>query len=380
MNIVIFGLSIASSWGNGHATTYRGLVRELHRRGHRVTFFENSPWYDGHVDLPSAEYCEIVRYTEWPAAGAEAAVRDADLVVVGSYALDGIRIADWLPGKTRALLAYYDIDTPVTLEKFREQGEAEYLRPDQLARFDVALSFAGGPALDELRGYGARRAEPFYCAVDAEHYRPVPAEDRFRSDLGYMGTYAEARQDLVDELFLAPAALRPERRFLLAGAQYSEEMRRGFPGNVTHVEHLAPPDHPAFFASCAWQVKVTRQQMRKIGWSPSVTVFEVAACGAPLISDRWPGFETFLVPGEEALVADTREDVLGALELPEARRRAIGAAGRERILRSHTYVQRVDQLEALLAELGATGALGASGGTGATETVDMSRGKAQVAA
>ena len=365
MKIVIFGLSIASSWGNGHATTYRGLVRELHRRGHTVTFYENSPWYDGHVDLPSAEYCEIVRYGAWPPPGAEEVVRDADVVVLGSYALNGIQIAEWLPGKTGALLAYYDIDTPVTLEKFREHGAAEYLRPDQLARFDVVLSFAGGPALDELRGYGARRAEPFYCAVDAEAYRPVPHDPRFQCELGYMGTYAAARQDMVDELLLAPAAQRPEKRFLLAGAQFTDEMKRTWPANVTHLEHVAPPDHAAFFSSCAWQMKALRQEMRRIGWAPSVTIFEVAACGAPLISDRWAGFEDFLAPGREALVADTRDDVLAALELPEAQRRAIGQAGRERILRSHTYVQRVDHLERLLGELGAGGpSAGTAGAAG----------------
>jgi spore maturation protein CgeB len=350
MRFVFFALSISSSWGNGHATTYRGLVRELHRRGHRVTFYEKrTEWYDSNCDLPWANYCDIRRYKGWPPPGAQEALDEADVVVVGSYAVDGEALADWLPGRTRALLAYYDIDTPVTLERFEQSGRAEYLRVDQLSHFDVALSFAGGPALDALRRFGARRAEPLYCAVDGDHYRPVAPEDRFRAALGYMGTYALERQDMVDKLFLEPARLRPAKRFALAGAQYPD---LDWPPNVDRLGNLAPPDHPAFFAGCDWQVKVLRQQMRRTGWAPSVTLFEAAACAAPLISDRWPGFEDFLEPGREAIVADTPEEVAAALDLPESQRRAIGEAGRRRLLASHTYVQRVDALEALLAELG----------------------------
>jgi spore maturation protein CgeB len=349
---VFFGLSIASSWGNGHATTFRGLVRELASRGHQVVFYERRvPWYDANCDLPQADYCDIRRYETWPPPGVGAEVAGADVVLLGSFAADGITIADWLPTNTRAALLYYDIDTPVTLEKFTLGGAAEYLRADQLAHFDLVLSFGGGPVLDALRKLGARRVEPFYCAVDASHYRPVPAEQRFHCDLGYMGTYSSARQDLVEELFLAPACALPERRFLLAGAQYPPEVE--WPPNVARMEHVSPADHAPFHASCAWQVKATRRQMRAIGWSPSVTLFEAAACAAPLISDRWPGFETFFRPGTEVMVADTRADVLGALDVPEPARRRIGEAARERILAEHTYVQRVDQLEGLLAQLGA---------------------------
>jgi spore maturation protein CgeB len=373
MNYVFFGLSIASSWGNGHATTFRGLVRELAARGHEVTFYERrTEWYDANCDLPRADYCDIRRYEAWPPPDAAAAVAEADVVVLGSYAVDGIAIADWLPGATRALLLYYDIDTPVTLEQLRGAGRTEYLRADQLARFDAVLSFGGGPVLDELRSFGARRVEPFYCAVDAELYRPVPPDARFRCDLGYMGTYSDARQDMVDELFLAPARLCPERRFALAGPQYPPET--ALPANVAHFSHVSPPQHAAFHASCAWQVKATRRQMRRIGWSPSVTLFEAAACGAPLISDSWPGFEEFFVPGREALVASTRDDVLAAFDVPDAERRRIGEAARRRILADHTYVQRVDQLEAVLASLGVRGVRG-GGGAGATGATGRSRGR-----
>jgi spore maturation protein CgeB len=353
MQFVFFGLSIASAWGSGHATTYRGLVRELHRRGHRIIFYEKrTEWYDNNCDLPHAEYCDIQRYETWPAPGADEAVRMADVVVLGSLAADGIAIADWLPQRTKALLIYYDIDTPRTLHTFQEHGRTDYLLPSQLTRFDLVLSFAGGPALDELRRWGARRAAPFYCAIDPALHSPRTPDARYVCDLGYMGTYDASRQDVVEECFVAPARTRPDCRFVLAGAQYPDVR---WPANVTHFVHVNPAEHPAFHASCAWELKGTRGAMRRYGWAPSVTLFEAAACGAPLISDRWPGFESFFEPGREALVADTRHDVFAALDLPDEQRRRIGAAGRARVLREHTYVRRVDQLAALLRELGAPG-------------------------
>ena len=357
MRLVFFGLSIASAWGSGHATTYRGLLRELHRRGHTLVFYERrTEWFDSHCDLPQAEYCDIRRYASWPPPGVVEEVRAADVVVLGSYTGagfgDGVAIADWLPAHTQALLVYYDIDTPVTLEQFRTTGRTTYLEPRQLAHFDLALSFAGGPALDELRALGAQRAAALYCAVDPALHFPASPDPRFVCDVGYMGTYAAERQDMVDELFLAPARRQPARRFVLGGPQYPQPAG-GWPPNVRRFDHVGPDDHPAFYSSSAWQVKALRVPMRRMGWAPSVTIFEVAACGVPLISDRWPGFEEFLLPGTEAIVADTCDDVLVALDLPDSRRRAIGEAGRQRVLRSHTYRQRADELERLLSALGA---------------------------
>ncbi len=360
MRFVFFGLSIASAWGSGHATTYRGLIRELYRRGHRSIFYERrTEWYDSNCDLPRAEYCDIRRYRSWPPPDAGEAVAEADVVVLGSFAGagygDGVAIAEWLPRRTKALLIYYDIDTPRTLAAFHESGQTHYLLRSQLAYFDLVLSFAGGPVLDELRRWGARRVEPFYCAIDPELHHPGTPSASYRCALGYMGTYDPTRQDLVEELFLAPARRCPQRRFVLAGAEYPAEVLNRLPANVVRYTHVNPAEHPAFHASCAWEVKVTRGPMRRIGWAPSVTLFEAAACGAPLISDRWPGFEAFFQPGTEALVAGTVADVLAFLELSEAERRRIGAAGRQRVLASHTYAHRVDQLEALLAALGAGG-------------------------
>lgn len=364
MRFVLIGLSIASSWGNGHATTYRGLIRELAARGHQVTFFEKrAPWYDANCDLPSADYCAIERYVQWPAPGAEDAVKRADVVVLGSYAADGVLLADWLPQHTKAALLYYDIDTPVTLQRFETDGQAEYLKPSQLSRFDVVLSFAGGPVLDALRQWGARRAEAFYCAVDPALYQPVPREERFRCALGYMGTYAADRQDAVEELFVTPTRQHPERRFLLVGPQYPEEV---WPANVVRSFHVPPPEHSVFYSSCDWQLNLTRGAMKRYGWSPSVRLFEAAACGAPIISDRWDGFDTIFVPGQDALLAAESDDVRAALAMDAGERRRIGDAGRQRILAAHTYTHRVDQLGALLQDIGLGAAATAGMPTGAS--------------
>jgi spore maturation protein CgeB len=266
-------------------------------------------------------------------------------VFLGSFTADGVLIADWLPRATQAMLVYFDIDTPRTLQGFAAAGRTEYLVPAQLPHFDLVLSFAGGPSLDALRAWGARRVEAFYCAVDPELYQPRAPVEAFLGVLGYTGTYDASRQDMLDRLFVDPARHRSAARFVLAGAQYPDPLVAALPPNVAHFVHVNPADHAALYSSCAWQVKVTRGPMRHIGWSPSVTLFEATACGAPIISDRWPGFDSFFRPGEEALLADSATDVLAVLDLPEEERLRIAAAGRARVLREHTYVQRVDQLE-----------------------------------
>ena len=346
MRFVFFGLSIASSWGNGHATCYRGLLRALHARGHSAVFYERrTPWYDANCDLPAADYCAIRRYTSWPPPDAPQAVREADVVVLGSYAADGQAIAAWLPGRTPALLVYYDIDTPKTLTLFAQGGAAPYLEARQLARFDLVLSFAGGPALDGLRRWGARRVEPFYCAVDPHLHRPVQPEERFVADLGFLGAIDPDREAGMRELFEAPARERPRRRFVFGGPHCAEP---SWPPNVRRFGHVAPGEHAAFYASSAWQLNLTREEMRRWGWAPSVRLFEAAACGAPLLSDRWEGLGDVLRPDAEVLLVDGRQDVLRALDLPPAERARMGQAARERVLCAHTYAHRAAALEGLL--------------------------------
>jgi spore maturation protein CgeB len=345
MRVVFLGLSITSSWGNGHATNYRALAREMAGRGHEVTFCERDvPWYAAHRDLPAPPYAELCLYESVAdlRRRAAAAVGDADLVVLGSYVPEGVAVAEWVLETARGMTAFYDIDTPVTLQKLGA-GDREYLGPELIPRFDLYLSFTGGPVLTTLRRrFGARRPLAFHCLVDPAAYPTVAAGQRW--DLGYLGTYSADRQPALQALLIDVAARAPARRFAVAGPQYPPEVT--WPGNVERIEHVAPPAHAAFYAGQRFTLSVTRAEMRRLGWSPSVRLFEAAACGTPVISDRWPGVDDVFVPGSEILIADSTADVLRLLhETGEAERTAIAAAARARVLAAHTAAHRVDVLE-----------------------------------
>jgi spore maturation protein CgeB len=349
LRLVLLGLSITSSWGNGHATNYRGLVRALAGRGHDVLFLERDvPWYADNRDLPRPPWGRTELY------GSPAELRDrfadevaeADLVVVGSFVPDGIAVAAWVLGTARGAVAFYDIDTPVTMSAL-ERGSCEYLTPSLASRFDLYLSFTGGPTLARLESrFGVRRARAFHCFVDPDAYAPRAVEERWV--LGYLGTYSDDRQPAVERLLLEPARARPHLRFAVAGPQYPTELR--WPANVDRIEHLAPPEHPGFYAAQRFTLNVTRADMRRAGWSPSVRLFEAAACAVPVVSDWWEGLDRFFRPGREILV----EDPLGHLErVPPDRAREIGEAARARVLAEHTAEHRADQLEAELEALAA---------------------------
>jgi spore maturation protein CgeB len=341
MRIVMLGLSITSSWGNGHATNFRALTHALRARGHDVTFVERDrPWYAASRDFtaPWVHLYDEVEQLE----GLHETVAAADLVVVGSYVPDGCAVAEWVLESAEGVTAFWDLDTPVTAAKL-EAGDHEYLSASLAGRFDLYLSFTGGPLLAEL---GARRPTPFYCVVDPSHYRPLPLPERWR--LGYIGTYSDDRQPKVDELLLAPARSRDDLRFALAGPQYPQDL--AWPSNVERFENLAPAEHPAFYAAQRFTLNVTRVEMVKAGWSPSVRLFEASACGVPVISDWWEGLDNFFEPGREILIAEDADDVLRALELPPARARAIGSAARARVLREHTADERARELIELVRE------------------------------
>jgi spore maturation protein CgeB len=356
LNIVIFGLSITSAWGNGHASTYRALTRALAQRGHTITFLERDvPWYREHRDAREFPYCRVELYRKLPEVARRfgALVRGADLVIIGSYVPDGIALGEWVTSHARGVTAFYDIDTPVTVAKL-ESG-TEYLAAHLIPRFDLFLSFTGGPILLLMEEkYGSPRARALYCAADLELHSAVIVENRWT--LGYIGTYSPDRQLALQKLLFQSATALPQERFVIAGAQYPADSR--LPANVVHIEHVAPADHAAFYCAQRFTLNLTRADMVARGYSPSVRLFEAAACGVPIISDRWPGLETIFTPGEEILVAKNGRDVVEILTtMPQERRRAIAAAARKRLFRSHTADHRARELESYYKEVVSDGVM-----------------------
>ncbi len=345
LKLVVLGLSLSSAWGNGHATTYRALLRAFAARGHSVLFLERDvPWYAGSRDLVDPDWCRLEFYRDLDdLARWEGEIAGADAVLVGSYVPEGVAVARYVQRTARGATAFYDIDTPVTLAKL-SRGDHEYLSPEGIPGYDVYLSFTGGPVLDTLRrDYGAPVAEVLYCSADAGEYRPVPDVTR-RWDLSYLGTYSPDRQPVLERLLIEPARRAPELRFVVAGAQYPDGI--DWPPNVERLEHVGPRDHPEFYAASRWTLNVTRADMVRWGWSPSVRLFEAAACGTPVISDLWDGLETLFRPGEEIILARGAEDVLAVLrDGDEARRDAVAAAARRRALGAHTAAHRAAELE-----------------------------------
>jgi spore maturation protein CgeB len=350
LRVVIFGLSITSSWGNGHATTYRALVRELAARGHDVLFLERDvPWYAEHRDLPRPPYGRTALYSSLDEARERhgAAVHEADLVIVGSFVPEGVAVGDWVTRHAGGVTAFYDIDTPVTLARLA-RGEAEYLSAALVPRYDLYLSFTGGPTLKRLeREYGARAARPLYCSSDPEIYKPQREVKRWA--VGYLGTYSPDRQPSLDALLLQPARAVPSQRFVVAGALYPTEVV--WPENVAHVPHLPPAEHRRFYNAQRYTLNITRADMIAAGFSPSVRLFEAAACGTPIVSDYWSGLDTLFEPGREILIARSADDVLRFLrDVPETERRAIGARARDRVLAEHTSAHRAAELESYALE------------------------------
>ncbi|CCD85385.1 Putative glycosyltransferase family protein [Bradyrhizobium sp. ORS 285] len=344
LNIVVIGLSVTSSWGNGHATTYRALLSALARRGHSVTFLERDvPWYREHRDLtdPAGWSVKLYQSLQDLPRLFGAAIRDADLVMVGSYVPDGIAIADWVTSHARGVTAFYDIDTPVTLAQL-EHG-LDYLSPAMIPRFDLYLSFSGGPALAMIEDlYGSPLARVLYCSADLELYQPRETPERWT--LGYLGTYSADRQPQLDRFLIEPARGLADNDFVVAGAQYPDAIT--WPANVERIAHLAPRQHAEFFSAQRFTLNVTRADMRALGFSPSVRLFEAAACGTPVLSDHWPGLETIFVPNSEILVVSTPQDVTSILqEMPEDTRRGIAERASRRVRRDHTPDHRARQLE-----------------------------------
>jgi len=346
LQFVVLGLSITSSWGNGHATTWRSLLRELAARGHEVLFLERDvPWYASNRDMPSPPFCRTALYesvTDLQQRFGHA-VREADVVIVGSYVPEGVAVGEWVMRTARGITAFYDIDTPVTLAKLRA-GDYEYIAPKLVPQYQLYFSFTGGPVLEQLEQHlGSPAARALYCSFDPGLYHP-DEEVRPDCDLGYMGTYSDDRQPTLERLMLDTARRWGGGRFVVAGPQYPPCVR--WPANVERIEHLPPHLHRAFYARQRFTLNVTRAAMIEAGWSPSVRLFEAAACGTPIISDVWPGIDELLTPGREILLARSPRDVEEWLvDMPEKERRTIGTRARERVLREHTAAHRAAELE-----------------------------------
>lgn len=344
MTIAILGLSITSSWGNGHATTYRALVRALAQRGHRVQFFERDvEWYASNRDLPSSPHWQTIIYDSVEVLRTwKSAIRSADVVIVGSYVPEGATVIDWVLDAAKGVRAFYDIDTPVTVERL-QQGTCDYLRAEQVREFDLYLSFTGGSILRRLEEqFQAGMARPLYCAVDPERYQPTGEIEQWH--LGYLGTYSADRQPALNLRLMEPARRWRVGRFVVAGPQFPTEL--DWPPNVDRIEHLSPADHASFYCAQRFTLNVTRAAMIDAGYSPSVRLFEAAACGTPIISDEWTGLGEFFEPGREILVTRSADETLAYVrDLPERDRKAIASRARTRVLSRHTASHRAEELE-----------------------------------
>jgi spore maturation protein CgeB len=350
MKIVIFGLTMSSSWGNGHATLWRGLCRALSGLGHECVFFERDvPYYAGARDFESFPYVDLQMYAEWPEARSRIrhALHGADAAIVTSYCPDALAAAREVFDSNAAIAVFYDLDTPVTLSLLQAGRAVAYIDERGLRDYDLVLSYTGGQAIDKMRSLlGARCVTPLYGHVDPHTHHPTAPNARFKSALSYLGTYAGDRQSRLTDLFIAPARQRLQHRFMIAGAQYP----RDFPwsSNIYFVHHLPPSEHAAFFCSSRLTLNVTRRAMVDLGWCPSGRLFEAAACGSAVLSDDWDGLAAFYAPGSEVLVARQSDDTLMALDLPDEDIRRLGEAARERTLDCHTSEHRARELIARL--------------------------------
>jgi spore maturation protein CgeB len=353
MKIVVYGLSITSSWGNGHATTYRSMAKALARRGHEVHFIEkNVEWYRSNRDLPEPDFCTLHLYEDWPADAQRLlhVALDADAIVIGSYFPDANVVARALLAKKEAPLLFYDIDTPVTLSRLRRGAGVEYLDPELIQHYDAYLSFSGGRVLRELQTvYGSPRAIPFYCSVDPDLYKPQPCRDAYRCDLSYLGTFAKDRQVALALFVYGAATALPAGKILVAGAQYPTGIV--WPATVRRISHVPPCDHASFYSSSRCTLNLTRADMKASGYSPSVRLFEAAACGAVIASDMWDGLEHFLTPGEEIIVPKDEYELGEIIRgLSDTERCRLGKRARERILEQHSSAHRAAQFEEIVSK------------------------------
>jgi spore maturation protein CgeB len=352
MKITVLGLTVTSSWGNGHATTFRSLFRALHARGHEIVFLEKDvEWYRSNRDLPEPHYCRVLLYEDWKRHGRGLAIKhgkESDIVIIGSYFPDAVAAAYELLNNTNIPLAFYDIDTPVTIAQLRATGHTEYLQAGLIPHYAAYLSFTSGPVLKEIeQRFGSPYAVPFYCSVDSSQHFRTATRPEFKCELSYLGTYAPDRQPKLEQLLIKPALRLRDKSFLVAGPMYPPEFQ--WASNIHRIIHVPPRDHASLYSSSRFTLNLTRNDMVAAGYSPSVRLFEAAACGAAIISDYWQGIDEFLEPGKEVLIAKTTEDIMTMLSgISDTEISRMGKQARERIISAHTAEHRARELEAIV--------------------------------
>lgn len=352
LDIAIFGSSLVSAYWNGAATYYRGLIRALHDRGHRITFYEPDAYgRQSHRDMADPPWARVVVYPANSTQGVEQALEEArttDVLIKAS----GVGVFDALleqaipnvasPHTTRV---FWDVDAPATLDRV-SGGGADPFR-ELIPHYDLILTYGGGdPVIRAYQALGARHCVPIYNAVDPDTHYPVTPERRFRATLAFVGNRLPDRENRVDRFLLSVAARCPARRFLLAGSGWQD---KPLPPNVRYTGHLYTQDHNAFNSTPLAVLNICRDSMARYGHSPPTRVFEAAGAGACVITDHWDGVERFLEPDHEILVATDADDVVHGLDaLTRRAARAMGRAARNRVLREHTYAHRAMQLESVL--------------------------------
>ena len=356
MQIAFFGSSLVSAYWNGAATYYRGIIRALNERGHRVTFHEPDAYgRQQHRDIDDPPWAEVSVYpaTEQGVLTALESARGAGLVVKAS----GVGVFDELLERavlnlksSSCLAAFWDVDAPATLDRLHAQP-ADRFAP-LIPKYDFIFTYGGGPpVVRAYRALGARQCVPVYNAVDPTTHHPVPPDTRFAGDLAFLGNRLPDREARVEEFFLRAATLAPGKKFLLGGAGWGD---KAVPANVRYIDHVYTRDHNAFNCTPRAVLNISRESMARYGYSPATRVFEAAGAAACLITDAWEGIDEFLEPGREVLVANSAEDVAEYLEgISPERAAAIGQAAYRHVLAEHTYAHRAAQVEAELSAVGA---------------------------
>jgi len=354
MHIAFFGSSLTSAYWNGAATYYRGIIRALHQRGFRFTFYEPDVYSrQAHRDIQDPDWADIVVYPAHDPSDLEPILDDAakaDIIVKAS----GVGVFDELleaavpeiarPG---TLTIFWDVDAPATLDRLAANPADPF--HECVPRYDLVLTYGGGnPVVNGYEARGARRCVPIYNAVDPESHFPVPADPRYQCDLGFLGNRLPDREARVHEFFFKPAQLMSKKKFILGGNGWGGEH---LPENMQYAGHVFTADHNAFNSTPRAVLNVSRQSMAQYGFSPATRVFEAAGAGACVITDAWEGIEYFLRPDREILIARDGGEVADLLSgLTALRARTIGEAARRRVLAEHTYAHRAKQFEAVLDE------------------------------